>query len=191
MNGSTEYCSTMGCCCWNKNAPSSFLVMQMMKSCHILQTIFFYSPVNRPPRNTQHFSNLNPTESQFTQFFQHLTRNVKSWSSRSFLFLFSWGWKQFSATVSGVTGLIAMWWSKDDNTCARASASESSSSLSLVPISRQSLIYYALVYPYLNYGCILWGNNYEAPVSQLVKLQNQVERVINNVPLRDHITLIM
>ena len=49
-------------------------------------------------------------------------------------------------------------------------------------------IYYALVYPYLNYGCILWGNNYEAPVSQLVKLQNKVVRVINNVPLRDHIT---
>ena len=87
----------------------------------------------------QHFSNLNPTESQFTQFFQHLTRNVKTWSSRSFLFLLPWG-KRISATVSGVTGLIAMWWFKDDNTCAKASASESSSSLSLVPISRQSLI---------------------------------------------------
>ena len=57
-------------------------------------------------------------------------------------------------------------------------------------VTTQSLIsiYYALVYPYLNYGCILWGNNYEAPVSQLVKLQNKVVRVINNVPLRDHIT---
>ena len=50
----------------------------MMKSCHILKTIFFYSPVNRPP-----FSNLNPTESQFTQFFQHLSRNVKTWSESS------------------------------------------------------------------------------------------------------------
>ena len=57
-------------------------------------------------------------------------------------------------------------------------------------VTTQSLIsiYYALVYPYLNYGCILWGNNYEAPVSQLVKLQDKVVRVINNVPLRDHIT---
>ena len=57
-------------------------------------------------------------------------------------------------------------------------------------VTTQSLIsiYYALVYPYLNYGCILWGNNYEAPLSQLVKLQNKVVRVINNVPLRDHIT---
>ena len=57
-------------------------------------------------------------------------------------------------------------------------------------VTTQSLIsiYYALVYPYLNYGCILWGNNYEAPVSQLVKLQNKVVRDINNVPLRDHTT---
>ena len=47
---------------------------------------------------------------------------------------------------------------------------------------------YALVYPYLDYGCILWGHNYEGPVSQLVKLQNKVVRVIYNVPLRDHIT---
>ena len=49
-------------------------------------------------------------------------------------------------------------------------------------------IYYALVYPYLTYGCVLWGNNYEAPLAQLVKLQNKVVRIINNVPLRDHIT---
>ena len=49
-------------------------------------------------------------------------------------------------------------------------------------------IYYAIVYPYLTYGCVLWGNNYEAPLSQLVRLQNNVVRIINNVPLRDHIT---
>ena len=30
--------------------------------------------------------------------------------------------------------------------------------------------------------------NFEAPLSQLVKPQNKVVRVINNVPLRDHIT---
>ena len=57
-------------------------------------------------------------------------------------------------------------------------------------ITRQSLIsiYYALVYPYLTYGCVLRGNNYEASVSQLVRLQNKVVRIIYNVPLRDHIT---
>ena len=48
-------------------------------------------------------------------------------------------------------------------------------------------VYYALVYPYLNYSCILCGNNYEAPLSQSAKLQNKVVRVINNVPLCDFI----
>ena len=54
----------------------------------------------------------------------------------------------------------------------------------------QSLVrvYYALVHTYLTYGCILWGNNYEAPLSQLVKLQNKVIRIINNVPICDHVT---
>ena len=46
---------------------------------------------------------------------------------------------------------------------------------------------YALVHPYLTYGCILWGNNYEAPLSQLVKLQNKAITIINNVPIRDHV----
>ena len=57
-------------------------------------------------------------------------------------------------------------------------------------MTSQSLtsIYYALIYPYLTYGCVLWGNNYEAPLSQLVRLQNKAIRIINNVPLRDHIT---
>ena len=57
-------------------------------------------------------------------------------------------------------------------------------------VTSQSLIsiYYAIVYPYLTYGCVLLCNNYEAPLSQLVRLQNKVVRIINNVPLRDHIT---
>ena len=57
-------------------------------------------------------------------------------------------------------------------------------------VTSQSLIsiYYVLIYPYLTYGCVLWGNNYETPLSQLVRLQNKVVRIINNVPLHDHIT---
>jgi len=46
----------------------------------------------------------------------------------------------------------------------------------------------AKLYPYLTYGCVLWGNNYEAPLSQLVRLQNKAIRIINNVSPRDHIT---
>ena len=48
--------------------------------------------------------------------------------------------------------------------------------------------YYALIYPYLTYGCVLWSNNYEAPLSQLVRLRIKVIRIINNVSLHDHIT---
>ena len=33
----------------------------------------------------------------------------------------------------------------------------------------------------------MWGNKYEAPLSQLVKLQNKAIRIINNVPIRDHV----
>jgi len=57
-------------------------------------------------------------------------------------------------------------------------------------VTSQSLmsIYYALEYSYLTYGCVLWGNNYEAPLSQLVRLLNKVARIINNMPLRGHVS---
>ena len=38
------------------------------------------------------------------------------------------------------------------------------------------------------FDCILRGNNYEWPSLQLVKLPNKIVRIINNMPLRDHIT---
>ena len=49
-------------------------------------------------------------------------------------------------------------------------------------------IYYSLVYPYLIYGCLLWGNNYDNPLSQLIGLQNKAIGIMNDVPLRDRIT---
>ena len=42
-----------------------------------------------------------------------------------------------------------------------------------------------LYIPIRTYGCVLWGNNYEALLSQLVRLQNKASRIINNVSLRD------
>ena len=50
--------------------------------------------------------------------------------------------------------------------------------------------YYSLIYPYLTYACILWGNNYmyNAPLSQIVKLQNKAVRNISDVPLMESIT---
>ena len=57
-------------------------------------------------------------------------------------------------------------------------------------VSKATLIsvYYSLIYPYLTYACTLWGNNYNAPLSQIVKLQNKAVRVINDVPLMESIT---
>ena len=49
-------------------------------------------------------------------------------------------------------------------------------------------IYYSLVYPYLIYGSLLRGNNYDNPLSQVIRLQNEAVRIMNDVPLRDHIT---
>ena len=49
-------------------------------------------------------------------------------------------------------------------------------------------IYYSLVYPYLIYGCLLWGNISDSPLSQLIRLQNKVVTIMNDVPLRDPIT---
>ena len=48
-------------------------------------------------------------------------------------------------------------------------------------VSTSSLIsiYYSLIYPFITYGCTLWGNNYSAPLSQIVKLQNKAVRIIN------------
>ena len=48
--------------------------------------------------------------------------------------------------------------------------------------------YYSLVYPHLIYGSLLRGNNYDNPLSQLIRLQNKAVRIMNDVPLRDHIT---
>jgi len=48
--------------------------------------------------------------------------------------------------------------------------------------------YYSLIYPFLTYNCILWGNTYVSSLDKLNKLQNKLVRKINNVPLYEHIT---
>ena len=50
------------------------------------------------------------------------------------------------------------------------------------------IVYFSLMYSYLIYGCLLWGNNSDSPLSQLIRLQNKVVRITNDTPLRDPIT---
>lgn len=47
---------------------------------------------------------------------------------------------------------------------------------------------YSLIYPYLTYACTLWGNNYNTPMSQIIKLQDKAVRIINDVSLMESIT---
>ena len=51
-------------------------------------------------------------------------------------------------------------------------------------ISKVTIInmYYSFIYPYLTYGSILWGNNYNSPI------RNKAIRVINDVPVMENIT---
>ena len=49
-------------------------------------------------------------------------------------------------------------------------------------------VYSSLLYHYLYYGCLLCGNNYDVPLSKVVKLQNKSVRIINDVPFMKPIT---
>ena len=49
-------------------------------------------------------------------------------------------------------------------------------------------VYSSLIYHYLYYGCLLCGNNYDAPLSKVVKLQNKSVHIINDVPFMKPIT---
>ena len=54
-----------------------------------------------------------------------------------------------------------------------------------VPITLS--VYYSLIYSYLYFGCLLWGNNYDAPLSKVVKSQNKAVRIIKDVPFMEPI----
>ena len=43
-------------------------------------------------------------------------------------------------------------------------------------MSRQ--LYYALIYPYLNYGAMCWGNNYQTNLNMICTKQNKCIRSI-------------
>ena len=51
-----------------------------------------------------------------------------------------------------------------------------------------SLYYSFNIYPYFTYTCTLWGNNYNASLSQIVKFQNKAVPITNDVYLMESIT---
>ena len=42
------------------------------------------------------------------------------------------------------------------------------------------------MYPYLNYGNIIWGNTYPSRLESIIKLQNKIIRVTSFSDFRDH-----
>ena len=54
----------------------------------------------------------------------------------------------------------------------------------LTPVQKHNTEYVVLFYLSL----LMWGNNHDSPLSDFVKLQNKVVQIINDVPIRDHIT---
>ena len=48
------------------------------------------------------------------------------------------------------------------------------------------LIYYALVYPYLTYGNLIWGNAYKSHIRKLVNIQKKIVRLITFKSYSEH-----
>ena len=92
--------------------------------------------------------------------------------------------KSFSVTYLGVYIDCHLTWHEHiDYICGKISKNINIMVKLKHYVSKATLIsvYYSLIYPYLNYTCTLWGNNYNAPLSQIVKLQNKAVRVINEI----------
>ena len=47
-------------------------------------------------------------------------------------------------------------------------------------------LYYAIVYPHLNYGVLAWGNAYKTLMDRLLLLQKKALRIISNTDYRAH-----
>ena len=48
------------------------------------------------------------------------------------------------------------------------------------------MLYYALIYPYLHYGNIIWANTYQSSLDPLIKLQKKIIRIILFAGYKDH-----
>ena len=48
------------------------------------------------------------------------------------------------------------------------------------------LIYFALVYPYLTYGNLIWGNAYKSHIQKLVNIQKKIVRLMTFKSYSDH-----
>ena len=55
-----------------------------------------------------------------------------------------------------------------------------------INLSSLKLIYYGLVYPYLTYGNLIWGNTYKSRIQKLVNVQKKIVRLMTFKSYLDH-----
>ena len=55
-----------------------------------------------------------------------------------------------------------------------------------VSLKVSRMLYYALIYPYLHYGNIIWANTYQSNLDPLIKLQKKIIRIISFAGYKDH-----
>ena len=48
------------------------------------------------------------------------------------------------------------------------------------------MLYYALVYPYLIYGNVVWGNTYKTKLIPILNIQKKILRLLTFSPYREH-----
>ena len=59
-----------------------------------------------------------------------------------------------------------------------------------VNINALKLVYYALVYPYLSYGNLIWGNTYETRIQKILNVQKKNVRLMMFKSYSEHTKLI-
>ena len=56
----------------------------------------------------------------------------------------------------------------------------------LIPKNLKLSLYYSMVYTYINYGVLLWGNTYQYNKNNILKLQKRAMRCIKNTTYNAH-----
>ena len=53
-------------------------------------------------------------------------------------------------------------------------------------IKHKTMLYYSLIYPYLDYGISLWGSTHTNYINKITILQKKAIRIISNAQYNDH-----
>ena len=60
----------------------------------------------------------------------------------------------------------------------------------LIPIKGMLALYYSLVYPYIIYCILIWGNTYQTHLNKIILLQKRIIRIVNNASYLAHTSIL-